>query len=129
MARHPHFDDRGTLEWYTRWDDALAAARQGGKLVFIDFGRELCSQCRSLVQAVVPSPGIAPLLEQHFVGLASDADEPEQEIIELISEHLADGMMLPFVMFTDAEGKYLAGSHGAVNPNTFRSTLEQLVAR
>jgi hypothetical protein len=38
---HPHFDDRGTLSWHTRWKDALAEAKAGGKLVFVEFGREL----------------------------------------------------------------------------------------
>jgi hypothetical protein len=41
MPRHPHFDDRGTLDWHEHWDDALAAARREGKLVFIEMGREL----------------------------------------------------------------------------------------
>ncbi len=41
MKPHPHFDDRGTLDWHTRFDDALAAARAQGKLVFIEMGREL----------------------------------------------------------------------------------------
>jgi len=31
-------------------------------------------------------------------------------------------------MFTDAEGRFLAGSHGAVHPQRFVDTLEQLVA-
>jgi len=38
---HPHFDDRGTLDWHTRFADALAAARSEGKLVLIEMGREL----------------------------------------------------------------------------------------
>lgn len=38
--RHPHFDDRGTLDWHARWKDALAAAQAGGKHVFVEFGRE-----------------------------------------------------------------------------------------
>ena len=38
---HPHFDDRGTLDWHTRWDEALAAARAQEKLLFIELGREL----------------------------------------------------------------------------------------
>jgi hypothetical protein len=38
---HPHFDDRGTLDWHTRWAEALAAARAAGKHVFIEMGREL----------------------------------------------------------------------------------------
>lgn len=41
MASHPHFDDGGTLDWSTRWADALAAAKPDDKKVFIEFGREL----------------------------------------------------------------------------------------
>lgn len=37
---HPHFDDGGTLRWYTRMEDAAAAAKKEGKLVFIEYGRE-----------------------------------------------------------------------------------------
>ncbi len=39
--RHPHFDDKGTLEWYTTFDEAKAAARAQGKRIFIELGREL----------------------------------------------------------------------------------------
>ncbi len=39
-SSHPHFDDRGTMSWHTRWDDALAAAKTENKLVFIEMGRE-----------------------------------------------------------------------------------------
>jgi thioredoxin-related protein len=128
MARHPHFDDKGTLDWQTRWDDALAAARRDKKLVFIEMGREACSNCRTLVQSIVPRPRVAALLKQHFVGLASDADDPEQQVVDLGMQHLADATMLPFVMFTDAEGNYLGGGHGAVEPARFEKALEQLVA-
>ena len=38
---HPHFDDQGTLEWYTTFDEAKAAARAQGKRIFIELGREL----------------------------------------------------------------------------------------
>ena len=37
---HPHFDDRGTLDWHLVWKDALAAARTQHKLLFVEFGRE-----------------------------------------------------------------------------------------
>jgi hypothetical protein len=40
IRRHPHFDDRGTLSWHTRFADALAQARVEKKLVFIEMGRE-----------------------------------------------------------------------------------------
>jgi hypothetical protein len=42
MARpHPHFDDRGTLDWNTRWSEALTRAQAEDKKIFIEFGREL----------------------------------------------------------------------------------------
>jgi hypothetical protein len=37
---HPHFNDRGTLDWHTSLADALAAAAAGKKHVFIEIGRE-----------------------------------------------------------------------------------------
>jgi thioredoxin-related protein len=127
MPRHPHFDDRGTLDWYTRFEDALAAARREKKLVFIEMGREACGNCRTLVQSVVPRTAVADLLKQHFVGLASDADDPEEPVLDLAMQHLADATMLPFVLFTDAEGRYLAGGHGAVDPAGFERTLRELI--
>jgi starvation-inducible outer membrane lipoprotein len=79
------------------------------------------------VQGVVPRAEIAPLLQRHFVALASDADDTEDEVIRLAHE-LEDAMMLPFVIFADADGRFLAGSSGFVNPATFKSTLEKLIA-
>ena len=84
--------------------------------------------CRSLVQGVVPRPDVAPLLQQHFVALASDADDTEDDVLRL-AYRLEDAMMLPFVLFADAEGKFLAGSSGFVNPATFRATLEKLTQK
>jgi hypothetical protein len=76
----------------------------------------------------MPQPGVAELLKEHFVGLASDCDAPEPQVVDLVAEHLADGMMLPFVLITDADGAFLTGWHGPVNPNTLQETLSGLVA-
>ena len=80
------------------------------------------------MQGVVPRPDVAPLLREHFVALASDADDPEKEVIRL-AHNLEDAFMLPFVIFTDAQGNFLAGSAGFVNPASFKGTLEKLTAR
>lgn len=39
--KHPHFDDRGTLDWHTSFDEAQKTARKEGKRLFIEIGREL----------------------------------------------------------------------------------------
>ena len=41
MSHHPHFDDGNTLNWHTRFEDALATAKSQKKKVFIEMGREL----------------------------------------------------------------------------------------
>jgi hypothetical protein len=80
------------------------------------------------VQGLIPSPEVADLLRRGFVALSSDCDDPEPEVLEL-AEHLEDAMMLPFVLFADAQGRFLEGSSGAVNPAQFRRQLERLVSR
>jgi hypothetical protein len=77
------------------------------------------------VQGVVPHPEIAPLLQKGFVALASDCDEPEDAVLRLAAR-LQDANMLPFVIFTDADGNFLEGQSGAVNPLSFKQTLERI---
>jgi hypothetical protein len=38
---HPHFDGKRVIPWYTKLAEAQAAAKKQGKLVFIEYGREL----------------------------------------------------------------------------------------
>lgn len=77
------------------------------------------------MQGVVPRPDIAPILQQHFVALASDCDDPEDEVLAL-ANHLVDAQMLPFVLFADSNGKFLNGSSGMVTPASFLATLTKL---
>jgi hypothetical protein len=77
------------------------------------------------VQGVVPRPEIAPLLQAGFVALASDADDLEDEVLDL-ARRLEDAMMLPFVIFADRDGRFLEGTSGGVNPRSFQATLEKL---
>ena len=53
-------------------------------------------------------------LRQEFVAIEA----------QLAMTHLADATMLPFVMFTDADGCFLTGSHGAVYSDRFREVIE-----
>lgn len=79
--------------------------------------------CRSLVQALVPRPDVAPLLQERFVALAGDADEPEPEVHRLVFR-LPSATTLPFVLIADADGKYVAGAAGAQDPASFKALLE-----
>ena len=80
------------------------------------------------MQGVVPRPDVAPLLQKHFVALASSADDPEPEVLQLAME-LEDAMMLPFVLFADADGKFLDGYAGVVTPPYLIKTLKGLIGK
>lgn len=80
------------------------------------------------MQGVVPRPDIAPKLVEHFVALAADADDPEPPVLDLAME-LEDAMMLPFVLFADADGEFVGGYSGVVTPPYLVKTLDELIAR
>ena len=37
---HPLYDDGGTLDWRTKWDEAAAIAKERRRLIFVEWGRE-----------------------------------------------------------------------------------------
>jgi hypothetical protein len=79
------------------------------------------------VQAVVPRPDVAPLLQAGFVALAADADEPEPEVHKLLFE-LRNATMLPIVILADAEGRFLGGASGALDAKKLGQLLERAEA-
>ena len=79
------------------------------------------------MQAVVPRPDVAPLLQEHFVALASDCDAPEAEV-QALAMKIENAMMLPFVILTDSNGAFLEGHSGAVSPEELKEMLERAIA-
>lgn len=77
------------------------------------------------MEGVVPHPNIAPILKEKFVALAADADATEDEVLQLAMK-LDGAMMLPFVIFTDAEGNFLDGYSGTTTPPYFLKTIQKL---
>jgi hypothetical protein len=77
------------------------------------------------VQGVVPRPEVAPLLQQHFVALAADADDSEIEVEDLAMK-LEDAMMLPFVLFTDGNGQFVDGMSGSIHAASFVALLKRM---
>lgn len=79
------------------------------------------------MEGVFPRPDVAPVLAANFVGLAADADSAEEEVLQL-AMRLENAMMLPFVIFVDAEGEFLDGYSGAVTPPYLLKTVNKLIA-
>ena len=70
----------------------------------------------------MPRPDIGPVLQEGFVALAADCDDPEEEVVEL-AKKIEDAYMLPFVIVADSEGNYLGGASGAQTPEGLLSLL------
>src|SRR5262245_43914638 len=102
-GRHPYFNDQGTLVWYERFEDAKRAARAEGKVIFVEYGRLHCGQCRLLVQNVLPQ--VRDRISRIAVGLAADCDAPEPAVDAILRRNLPDAQMLPFAAFLTAEGR------------------------
>jgi hypothetical protein len=78
------------------------------------------------VQAVIPRPDVAPLLQQHYVALSADPDLPEAEVHRLLFK-LRNASMLPIVIVADAEGQFLDGLSGVSDPARIKALLEKHV--
>ena len=79
------------------------------------------------MEGTIPRPDVAPLLRENFVALAADADAPEEEVLQLAMK-LEGATMLPFLIFTDAEGRFLGGHAGMVTPALMTQLVNKLLA-
>jgi hypothetical protein len=127
--KHPHFHDGGALDWHLTLKDAMAAAQASGKKIFIEYGREACGNCRDLVEDVIPrNEDVKRALTSGFVACAIDCDAPDPAVRALGAANLAGFRMLPFVIYTDAQGKFLHGTQGGRSARELLADLE-LVAK
>ena len=76
------------------------------------------------MQAVLPRPDVAPLLQKSYVVVAADADLPETEVHRLLFK-LRSASMLPIVIVADAQGNFLEGLSGVSDPARIRALLEK----
>jgi hypothetical protein len=125
---HPYFGDRGTLDWYRKFEDAKAAARREGKVVLIENGRLRCGTCRVLVSSILPSSRVRGRVSSAAVGLASDCDRPEAAVLRLFRKNLPGERRLPRVAFVTPDGEWISGYGGGTSTNRFLSHLRKAEA-
>jgi hypothetical protein len=76
------------------------------------------------VQAVLPRPDVAPLLQKSYVALAADVDLPEAEVHRLLFK-LRNASMLPIVILADSKGQFLDGLAGVSEALRIKALLEK----
>jgi hypothetical protein len=69
---------------------------------------------------------VKKVLRESFVAVAIDCDRPDPAVRALGAAHMGHARMLPFVIFTDEDGKFLEGSEGGASAPAFLAALERV---
>ena len=126
---HPHFNDQGTLTWYTSLAEAQAVARSTGKLIFVDSGRLECGNCRQLIERILPVEPVRSRIAAIAIGLSDDCDEPDATVSALLTSNLPSARMLPLVGFLTPELRWVTGWSGGTTSNEVMRALDVAEAR
>jgi thioredoxin-related protein len=110
----------------TDLDKALEQAKTEKKLLFIQYGREACGNCKALRSYVAKNEVRLP--KEKFVYVDLNCDDAATS--GAFRKHFkVEGGMLPFVVVADAEGKQLAGRSGFGSPAEYKKFLTQAQAK
>src|SRR4051812_28942531 len=119
---HPYFEVGKLVRWERRLDEALAAAGAANKRVLLVHGRATCGGTRAMVEKTIAKEEIAEFLNDHFVGLATDADAPDPAIVELLAR-LPRQAPTPVCVYLAPDGRVVHSTAGGRPPAVFLNDL------
>ena len=100
------------------FDEALKAAKQENKLVFIDFYTDWCGPCKKMARDVFPQKQVGDFMNAKFVNLKLNA---EQEGRELAARYNVSAY--PTFVVLDTEGKVVTELKGSMDGQAFIQKL------
>ena len=96
------------------FDEALTAAKQENKLIFIDFYTTWCGPCKMMSNKVFPQKNVGDFMNAKFIPLKMDA---EKEGLELAKKYAVKAY--PTYIILNAQGKEEARFTGAMEGDVF----------
>jgi uncharacterized protein YyaL (SSP411 family) len=107
LLHHAH----NPVDWYPWGEEALAKAKQEGKLIFFSSGYHACHWCHVMERESFMDEEVAAILNKHFVCIKVDREErPEVDHIYLTALNvMGQTGGWPLSMFLTADGKPIAG--------------------
>jgi hypothetical protein len=127
-GRHPHFDDRRATAWHTTLADGIAAAREAGRALFVQIGRQSCGGSRALVERTLPKDEIAEFLNASFVAVALDADALDPDGAALLAR-ATKKEPTPVCLYLAADGRLLHATAGGRPAAVFLQDLTEALAK
>jgi len=89
LLQHAH----NPVDWYPWGEEALAAAREQDKPIFLSVGYSTCYWCHVMEREVFENPEIAALMNEHFINIKvdreqrPDIDEVYMTATQLMTQH------------------------------------------
>jgi len=116
-----------TVDWYPWGEEALAKARDEGKLLFISVGYSSCHWCHVMREESFEDADVGAYLNQHFVSIKIDREErPDLDAqFSLVTAFLTGASGWPNSVFLTASGEPFYGG-GYYRRDTFMEVLTQL---
>lgn len=106
--------------WAGSLDEARRIARQQGKMVFIETGRDACGNCQELKRKIIPSAGVYSALGEVAVGYYDDCErDPNSEAFRALMAQLPRAMILPLVGFFTPDMRWVHGFSGHTDEAKF----------
>ena len=113
-------------EAVTNLAQALEQAKSEKRMLFIQFGREACSNCQALRGYVAQNEVRLPKDKFIYVDLNCD-DKATSAAFR--KNFKVEGSTLPFVVVADAEGRQLVGRSGYGTPDDYKKLLRVAATR
>ena len=101
------------------FSEAMDAARQEKKLVFIDFYTDWCGPCKKMARETFPQKNVGNFMNQNFVCLKLNA---EKEGKELAARYAVKAY--PTFIILDSDGKVRSELKGAMDGDAFIAKLK-----
>lgn len=99
---------------------ALEQAKSENKMLFVQYGREACSNCQAL-KGYIKSRGVN-LSNDKFVYADVNCDDAKTSLL-FSKQFKVSGNMLPFVVVASAEGRQLAARSGYGTARDYQELL------
>ncbi|MDH3378632.1 MAG: thioredoxin domain-containing protein [Gammaproteobacteria bacterium] len=124
LLQHAH----NPVNWYPWGDEAMAAARQAQKPIFLSIGYSTCHWCHVMERESFDNETIARLLNENFIAIKVDREQrPDIDEIYMTAVQMISGQGgWPMSNFLMPDGKpFYGGTY--FNPEQFSELLERVM--
>lgn len=104
------------------WNEAIEAAKQEGKMVFVDFYTDWCGPCKMMAQEVFPRQDVGKFFNAKFVCLKLNAEKEGQELAKRFKV-----TAYPTFIVVNTDEKVVAELKGAMDAEKFVAKVEEML--